>query len=157
MLEVALGLICSSVPALKPFVKHFHLEDHLRRLFSLAPRKRDLDNETAKESHNHLILAPQFSRAQLDRLGSIFDGNELDTTQGTMASSLAQVTWTTNPAPPSLHRRISKSFEKSIQNISEHELQDVQSAVPSPSEDGMFINVRQSVTIERKESSSAVG
>lgn len=160
MLEVALGLICSSVPALKPFARHFQFEDRLRRLFRLPARIRSSQKEEATETLNYPSGRPLFSRVQLERFGSIFDGNGDDLDQGRTASSLAQVTWTTDPTPIPLHSRFSKSFDKSIKSISEHELHDVhdsESAATTPSEDRMFINVRQSVTIERKESGRGHG
>jgi hypothetical protein len=146
MLEVACGLICSSVPALKPFAVHYKLESRLRAFFHLpAIRTKTVTvtNFTTTISNTKLFKRP-------DPKSIIFDGTMT-------ASNLAEVSWNNNKslAPSMRDRRTSRSLNssKTSQAIEEEmfELEEAQLASPLPPQkrDSMWINMRSSITVER--------
>jgi len=129
MLEVACGLICSSVPALKPFCKHFAIEQKVRGFFKLTSRKtstakpRLLPNETVDNSSS-----------------GIFDGT---------LTSIAEVTWVSRPKSIRGSRIGKSQTRKHPASVVEEELHELR-ALAGNDEDNMCINVRQSITIDRE-------
>jgi hypothetical protein len=144
MLEVACGLICSSVPALKPFATHYKLESRLRVLFHLPPIRTKTTTGISPTASNIKLFKRQ------DLQPHIFDG-------AMTASSLAEVSWVNNKSlrPSMRDRRSSRSLtsSKTSQTVEEEmfELEEAHLASPLPSQqrDSMWINVRSSVTVER--------
>lgn len=135
MLEVACGLICSSLPALKPFAMHYHLEKRLKAFLRLPTRKASSATSTSQSR--------LFKRAPSDPESTMFSGT-------LKATSNAQVTWTSD-APAVCGRRTSRSLEsaKTVESVKEQEAHELE-AVVSPGNHSMWINVRSSVTIERR-------
>jgi len=147
MLEVACGLICSSIPALKPFVVHFALKDRLRK-FLHQPRKsasKGAGNQSTYRSQSRL-----YSRPCVDIDSTMFDG----------ATSVVSMAVVMNGRQ---EHRASDFLDtlKSVATITEEEesrlSEENDSLVSSPEQatvevygkDDMWINVRSSVTVIR--------
>lgn len=152
MLEVACGLICSSVPALKPFVVHYKLQSRIRAFFHLPTMctKADTENKAITEGYAFNQSIKRFKRPDLQ--SGIFDGVMT-------ASSLAEVSWNNNSTILSTSvrdRHASRSLDssKTSEMIAEEEMFELEEAhptspLPAQEKDSMWINVRSSVTVER--------
>jgi len=146
MLEVACGLICSSIPALKPFAAHFHLEARIRKFLHLR-RKSSLKGKGGQSTYRS--QSRLYSRPRLDSDSLMFDG-------GLSVTSMAVVT------NGRLDRRASRSLETlktPVETIAEEgeDSDENDSKATSPEvgtaeelgQDDMWINVRSSVTVIR--------
>lgn len=141
--ELCLGLICSSVPALKPFLKHHRIMKKLSSCTSSLPSLPTLSlhrrRRTTQPSLSSIIG------------NSIFEGtgNYGDIKlQG--ATSQAQVTWNTmnlaDQGPTDRRSSRDKSMEITVKN-------DVESftTVEDPDQDKMWINVHTQVSIRKEQ------
>jgi len=147
MLEVACGLICSSIPALKPFAAHFALEDRIRKFLRLRRKSsyKGAGNQSTYRSQSRL-----YSRPRMDLESTMFDG----------ATSVVSMAIVTNGRR---YHRASNSLDtlKTVATITEEEESrlsdenDSQASSPEQAEaevygkDDMWINVRSSVTVIR--------
>jgi hypothetical protein len=155
MLEVACGLVCSSIPALKPFIAHFSLESRLRNLLRLRPKPAYSDSTSPFRTQSRMYGTQSrlYSRPRVDTDSLMFDG----------VASVISMAVVSN-GRRDREQRESRSLEtlKTVPTITEEEEESAgsdgdESKASSPEQamaevygkDNMWINVRSSVTVIR--------